>query len=94
VALRDGDKEDRLKATVVQTLSAAPDRDSGGPLLDNRGYQVGVAVHNFRGGALNVGEYIDVTEIRAFLDTNKVKVADPPPRKPLTRELLTKDPKK
>ncbi len=59
-------------AKVVETDSATNPGDSGGPLLNDKGELVGVT----HGGAINaqlVSTFIDVSEVKALLNTKAVK---------------------
>lgn len=61
-----------FEARVVETDSPTNPGDSGGPLLSDEGKLVGVT----QGGALNaqsVSFFIDVSEVRAVLDSREVR---------------------
>jgi S1-C subfamily serine protease len=86
-AVGGGGETLRIKAKMVTMTNPIGPTDSGGPVIDRRGYQIGV-MESARGGAQNVNSAIDVTEVRAFLKDNKVAIkeladekADPPPKK-------------
>jgi S1-C subfamily serine protease len=77
----------RFKARMVTITNPIGPSDSGGPLIDRRGYQVGVSSSG-RTGVQAVNNAIDVTEVQAFLKENKVAIkepadekADPAPKK-------------
>jgi hypothetical protein len=59
--------------------------DSGGPVIDRRGYQVGVS-ESGRSGVQNANNAIDVTEVRAFLNEKKVAIKPPPDPRPPPRQ--------
>jgi RNA polymerase sigma factor (sigma-70 family) len=66
----------RIKARMVTVTNPINPGDSGGPLIDRRGYLVGVT-ESGRAGAQNVNNCIDVTEVRDFLAEKKVFIKDP-----------------
>ena len=87
MVVRAGGEVLRIKAKMLTMTNPIGPGDSGGPVIDRRGYQVGVW-ENARSGAQNVNNAIDVTEVRAFLKENKVAIkeladekADPAPKK-------------
>jgi S1-C subfamily serine protease len=87
IVVGGGDEVLRIKAKMIKLTNPIGPSDSGGPVIDRRGYQVGVWVIAW-GGARNVNNAIDVTEVRAFLKDNKVAIkepadekADPAPKK-------------
>jgi S1-C subfamily serine protease len=62
-----------FKAKIVETDSQTNPGDSGGPLVNEKGLLVGVT----QGGAVGanaLSTFIDVSEVRAFLTNNKIKV--------------------
>jgi len=65
----------RIRARMVTVTNPINPGDSGGPLIDHRGYQVGVS-ESGRSGVQNVNNCVDVTEIRAFLDEKKIKIRE------------------
>jgi hypothetical protein len=74
--------------------------DSGGPLYDKRGYQVGVSEATLTTAKL-VGWFVDVTEIRALLAEKKIQIKEPkeeedstPPKKESTPAISPIDPPK
>jgi hypothetical protein len=70
----------RVKARMLAITNPTGDGPNGGPIVDNRGRLVGLAVKT--PGLANINRAIDVTEIRAFLAEKKVIVAVPPPPEP------------
>jgi S1-C subfamily serine protease len=73
-----------IRARVVTTTNPTNPGDSGGPLFDKRGYQVGVTQSGSR-RAQAVNRFIDVEEVRAFLNDKKLTIkelTDEPDPKP------------
>jgi len=70
-----GDEILRIKCRMVTITNPINPGDSGGPLIDRRGYQVGVC-ESGRSGVQNVNNCVDVTEVRAFLDQKKVTIKE------------------
>jgi hypothetical protein len=73
-----------VRARVVTTTNPTNPGDSGGPLFDRRGYQVGVTQSGSR-KAQQVNKFIDVEEVRAFLNDKKLTIKElsdePSPKK-------------
>jgi S1-C subfamily serine protease len=65
----------RIKARMVTVTNPINPGDSGGPLIDRRGYLVGVT-ESGRVGAQNVNNCVDVTEVLAFLNEKKITIKD------------------
>lgn len=67
----------RIKAKMVTTTYAIGPGDSGGPVIDKRGYLVAVMESGiFVGRTQYVNGAIDVTEVRAFLTEKKIKLTE------------------
>jgi hypothetical protein len=67
-----GDQELSFDAEVIETDSATNPGDSGGPLVNEKGELVGVT----QGGAVHarlLSTFIDLSEIKAFLERKDVK---------------------
>ena len=65
----------KLRARMVTTTNPANPGDSGGPLIDKRGYQVAVTQSiNLR--AQLVGKFVDISEVRAFLGEKKINIKE------------------
>jgi len=65
----------RIKAKMISVTNPINPGDSGGPLIDHRGYQVGLS-ESGRMDVQNVNNCVDVTEIRAFLAEKKVTIKE------------------
>jgi S1-C subfamily serine protease len=65
----------RIKAWMVTVTNPINPGDSGGPLIDKRGYLVGVT-ESGRVGAQNVNNCVDVTEVWGFLTEKKITIKD------------------
>lgn len=65
----------KIKAKIVTTTNPANPGDSGGPLIDKRGYQVAVT-QSINTKAQLVGNFIDITEVRAFLNEKKITIKE------------------
>lgn len=65
----------RVKARVVTVTNPINPGDSGGPLIDKRGYLVAVT-ESGRVGAQNVNNCIDVTEVWGLLNQKKITIKD------------------
>jgi serine protease Do len=66
--------------TVEMTVPINPG-DSGGPILNQKGELVGINSAMVT-SATQVQKGIDITEIRAFLDEYRTRLAPPPPKPP------------
>jgi S1-C subfamily serine protease len=67
----------RIKARMVTATNPVNPGDSGGPLIDKRGYQVAVTESGvFDGKTQNVNGFVDVTEVRAFLAEKKITIKE------------------
>jgi len=64
-----------LNCQVVTATNPVNPGDSGGPLYDSRGYQVGVTEGHSLKGKL-VSWFVDVSEIRALLTEKKIKIKE------------------
>lgn len=74
----DGDKGLRIKCRMITFTNPVPTQPVGGPVIDRRGFLVGVVDWGiFDGRPQNVNSAIDVTEVRAFLKENKVTIKEP-----------------
>jgi hypothetical protein len=94
-----------LNCKIITATNPTNEGDSGGPLFDSRGYQVGVTESYSPGGKL-VSLFVDVTEIHALLKEKNIKIKDlandlePPPKKdtklvtPPAKESAVEPPKK
>ncbi|HVK13200.1 MAG TPA: sigma-70 family RNA polymerase sigma factor [Gemmataceae bacterium] len=67
-----------IRAAAVSVTNPIQPGDSGGPVLDRRGYQVAVTVTGPADGPQAVTQCIDVTEILAFLKERKVAISAGP----------------
>jgi len=70
-----GDDAFEVNAKVVTTTNPGNPGDSGGPLIDKRGYQVAVTQSGSTRLKL-VGNFIDVTEVRAYLKEQKIAIKE------------------
>lgn len=71
----------QVNAKIVNATTPISPNDSGGPLFDKRGYLVAVAMSPGTSDAKLVNHFVDVTEVRAFLNEKKItikEVADEP----------------
>ena len=67
----------RLKCKMVTLTNPINHGDSGGPIIDKRGYQVAVTESGMFGGAVqNVNLCVDVSEVRAFLNEKKIIIKE------------------
>jgi S1-C subfamily serine protease len=94
----------RIKARMVTITNPINPGDSGGPLIDRRGYQVGVC-ESGKSGVQNVNNCVDITEVWDFLNEKKITIKilseekgdvlnhkDPVSRKTPGKSALDKDP--
>jgi hypothetical protein len=65
----------RIKARMVTITNPINPGDSGGPLIDRRGYQVGVC-ESGKSGVQNVNNCVDITEVWDFLNEKKITIKD------------------
>jgi S1-C subfamily serine protease len=72
-----GDGSLRIKTKMVQTVHPLGADDSGGPVIDRRGYLVAVEISG-HSGVQNVNNAIDVTEVHALLKEKKIALRLPP----------------
>jgi S1-C subfamily serine protease len=72
-----GDETANFEAEVVETDSATNPGDSGGPLVNDQGELVGVTQGGAVGASL-LSTFIDVSEVRRFLNSKEVKSLGPP----------------
>jgi S1-C subfamily serine protease len=72
-----GDDTANFEAEVVETDSATNPGDSGGPLVNDQGELVGVTQGGAIGASL-LSTFIDVSEVRRFLNSKEVKSLGPP----------------
>jgi S1-C subfamily serine protease len=75
VLIAGGDELLRFRPRMVTVSNPISPSDSGGPLVDKRGYLVGVT-EGGQPGAQNVSNCIDVTEVWGFLLEKKVTIKD------------------
>jgi S1-C subfamily serine protease len=77
----------RIKAKMVTVSIPTNPGDSGGPVIDSRGYQVAVTESGYSGAAAQaVNSCVDITEVRAFLSEKKIVLPnDGPEEKVATR---------
>jgi hypothetical protein len=67
----------RIKARMVTATNPVNPGDSGGPLIDKRGYQIAVTESGvFDGRTQNVNGFVDVTEVRGFLAEKKITIKE------------------
>ncbi len=64
-----------VHAKFVTTTNPGNPGDSGGPLLDKRGFQVAVTQGVLTDAQL-VGKFIDISEVRAFLNEKKITIKE------------------
>jgi hypothetical protein len=65
----------QVSARMVTATNPINPGDSGGPLFDKRGYQVGVSESgNFSKRLVNL--FVDVTEVRTMLTEKKIKIKE------------------
>ena len=73
----------RIKVRMVQLTNPDSVGDSGGPVVDRRGWLVAVTDYNYSPtGPQNLNQAVDVTEVHAFLKENKVILKPPPDPRP------------
>jgi len=65
----------KIKAKIVTTTNPANPGDSGGALIDKRGYQVAVT-QSINTRAQLISNFIDVTEVRAFLNEKRIQIKE------------------
>jgi V8-like Glu-specific endopeptidase len=73
---KGGDVILNLEAKIIETTSPTSSGDSGGPLFNKFGEQVGVT----QGGDAKASSYsyfIDISEVRGLLKTNKINISTP-----------------
>ncbi len=74
-----GEDTVHFEADVIETDSATNPGDSGGPLVNDKAQLVGVT----QGGAINarlLSTFIDVTEVKALLNSREIKALGTAPR--------------
>jgi S1-C subfamily serine protease len=74
----------RVQAKMVTTTNPTNPGDSGGPLFNRKGHQVGVT-ESGSSGVQQVNLFVDVTEVRAFLAEKKItfkELSEEPDPKP------------
>jgi hypothetical protein len=74
----------RVQAKMVTTTNPTNPGDSGGPLFNSKGHQVGVT-ESGNPGVQQVNLFVDVTEVRAFLKEKSItfkELSDEPDPKP------------
>jgi Trypsin-like peptidase domain len=65
----------RIKCMLVTTTNPVNPGDSGGPLVNKKGEQVAVTESGRRGASL-VNRFVDVSEVRALLKEQKIKIKE------------------
>ncbi len=87
-------------AKMVTTTNAVNSGDSGGPLIDKRGFQVAVA-QSINLKAQLVSSFVDISEVHAYLSEKKLKIKELSPEtdpkagpKPGTIPKQAEEPKK
>jgi S1-C subfamily serine protease len=91
-------KDDFVTARVVTATNPANPGDSGGPLFNKEGHQVAVT-QSVRRGVQQVNTFIDVMEVRSFLNERKLTIKeqvpdDSPPPDPKAGPSLAPPPEK
>jgi len=77
IVVGGGDEALRIKARMVSVSIPINGGDSGGPIIDKRGYQVAVTESGYSGAAAqNVNSCVDITEVWGFLNEKKVTIKD------------------
>lgn len=67
----------KISAKVVTSTNPVNPGDSGGPLFDKNGYQIAVTQSGiFSAAVQNVNTFIDVMEVRAFLEERKIYIKE------------------
>jgi S1-C subfamily serine protease len=69
-SVREGDKMLSFDSNVIETQSPTNQGDSGGPLVNDQGELVGVT-HGYAPSAQLLSLFIDASEVRKFLKSNK-----------------------
>lgn len=80
-----GEQALRIKCKMVAATNPVNPGDSGGPLIDERGYQIAVTQSGIFGSIQNVNAFVDVMEVRKFLFEKKITIKEeddgtPPPK--------------
>lgn len=65
-------------AKMVTTTNPVNPGDSGGPLIDKRGFQIAVA-QSINTKAQLVSSFVDISEVHAYLSEKKLKIKEPSP---------------
>jgi len=89
-------KDVTIRARMITTTNPTNIGDTGGPLIDKRGYLVGVTLGVVSDGQL-VSRFIDISEVRAFLNEKKLlikELGDAAVEKPKVDPKLVTVPKK
>ena len=77
IVVGGGDEALRIKARMVTVSIPINPGDSGGPIIDARGYQVAVTESGYSGAAAqSVNSCVDITEVWAFLHEKKITIKD------------------
>jgi hypothetical protein len=74
-AVGGADEVLRIRARMITITNPINPGDSGGPLIDRHGWQVGVC-ESGRSGVQNVNNCVDITEVWGFLLEKKVTIKD------------------
>jgi len=67
-----------VKAKIVCTTNSTNPGDSGGPLIDKRGYQVAVTQSILTKAQL-ISNFVDISEVHAYLSEKKLKIKEASP---------------
>jgi S1-C subfamily serine protease len=82
---RKDDFEFKMQARIIQTDASPNGGESGGPLVNTRGEAVGVMqgyrVTKGKDGETKTGMYVNLSEVKAFLDEHQVKAKVAAPAK-------------
>jgi S1-C subfamily serine protease len=77
IVVGGGDEALRIKARMVSVSIPINPGDSGGPIIDKRGYQVAVTESGYSGAAAQaVNSCVDITEVWGFLSEKKITIKD------------------
>lgn len=91
-----GDPKDTfvVDARMITTTNPINQGDSGGPLCNAAGEMVGVSQSGKLGGTVKlVSNFVDVSEVKAFLKENKIDVKVTPPEKVPPKTMIEPKPK-
>ena len=71
-----GEQAMRIKCKMVAATNPVNPGDSGGPLIDERGFQIAVTQSGIFGLIQNVNAFVDVMEVRKFLFEKKITIKE------------------